>query len=441
MDERIAIIGAGPAGCAAARVLHAAGRDVVLFERSSEVGGRTWTFREGADHLDTGAGFLTNFYPRVMASLEELGLEGSLRELHRITGLHRDGRTARLDVGSSLSLLAFPFVSLPEKLRMGLWTLKQTRHRRTLDLGNPDSLAPLDTRSIAELADDELTPDLYHHLIRPGIEPFWYFACEEASAALAQALTAHAAGARFYCIQGGIDQLCRRLSADVTTRTQTEVTEIVSGDDGLEVAFSTDDRTEVTPFDKVLIATTATVAHRLTTSLDATFVSLEQRQFLESQRYAANLHIAFRIPRRAHDDGLNAVFPVGPGDHPLAALSFNRAKELSPQEHEIVSVYLSSTESQRCFDMPTDALAEHALTLARQVAPDLSAPSSVLHVHRRREAIPIHEVGRYHQAAAFHRSQLGGKRDVLFAGDYLATATVDGAVATGLRAARAMLEV
>ena len=57
------------------------------------------------------------------------------------------------------------------------------------------------------------------------------------------------------------------------------------------------------------------------------------------------------------------------------------------------------------------------------------------HVIRHQEAIPLHAVGRYRAAATFAAQQSG---PVVFAGDYLATATVDGALASGVAAADAL---
>lgn len=58
MDYDVAVVGAGAAGIAAARVLHAAGRKVVLVEASSRAGGRAWTVELAGMPLDMGCGWL-----------------------------------------------------------------------------------------------------------------------------------------------------------------------------------------------------------------------------------------------------------------------------------------------------------------------------------------------------------------------------------------------
>jgi renalase len=58
MAKRIAIIGAGVAGLAAAGDLKAAGWEVTLYEKSRGVGGRLATRREGASRFDHGAQYV-----------------------------------------------------------------------------------------------------------------------------------------------------------------------------------------------------------------------------------------------------------------------------------------------------------------------------------------------------------------------------------------------
>lgn len=54
----IAVVGAGAAGIAAARMLHDAGRDVLLIEARSSIGGRASTWTGGGLRLDLGCGWL-----------------------------------------------------------------------------------------------------------------------------------------------------------------------------------------------------------------------------------------------------------------------------------------------------------------------------------------------------------------------------------------------
>ena len=65
---RVAIIGAGPGGLAAALLLAAEGVRVTLFERDAQVGGRTRTITApGGFRFDLGPTFF--LYPRVLAEI------------------------------------------------------------------------------------------------------------------------------------------------------------------------------------------------------------------------------------------------------------------------------------------------------------------------------------------------------------------------------------
>ncbi|MEC7209857.1 MAG: NAD(P)-binding protein, partial [Pseudomonadota bacterium] len=77
---KVAIIGGGPAGCAAAYTLQKAGVDFELFEAAEKVGGRTKQLhRDDGYNLGTGALFLMGgIYPRTMALLKEMGRKKQL---------------------------------------------------------------------------------------------------------------------------------------------------------------------------------------------------------------------------------------------------------------------------------------------------------------------------------------------------------------------------
>ena len=184
----------------------------------------------------------------------------------------------------------------------------------------------------------------------------------------------------------------------------------------------------------MVVATTATVANTLTAGLPASLETESQRDFLKSQAYVANVHISFRLPMLAEPPGVNAIFPTGPGREPIAALSFHYFKT-DPERrksHELISVFLATEESERVMDFTDDALAERAIELARGLFAPFPKDAEIYHISRRKEAIPLHAVGRYQRAADFLETQRRHASPLQFCGDYLATATVDGAIATGL---------
>jgi predicted NAD/FAD-dependent oxidoreductase len=416
------------------------GHEVLLFEMGPGPGGRSFSYRAGGFCLDTGAAFITNFYPRFLGLARELGCDGSIRELHRITGLCFEGETARLNVGSAVSFLRFPFLTLGEKLRMAMWTARLTLRRRRYDIADPATLLDVDGQSVEEHALAAVGAGPYHYLVRPGIEPFWYFRCEDVSEGLLVGLTAHAAGARFYYLDGGIDQLCQRMAASADLRLQTEVIGLEAVGERVRVDARTASGETSEVVDAVVLASTASVAGRLVAPLPEGWVSQSQRDFLSSQRYVANVHAAFRIPRLETEPVAGSVFPCGPGHHEIAALSFHRFREPRGEvcPDELVSLYLSDEASREMMSYGDDEVFSRCLALARTLAPEIPEDAAPFHLVRRAEAIPVHAVGRYRLAHEFECEQAARGGPVLFCGDYLGTATLEGAVATGFAAARAV---
>lgn len=78
---RTAVIGGGPAGCAAAYALRKSGYQVTLLEAQDHVGGRTSQVQQDGFNLASGALFLMGgIYPRTNAIIDELGHRDELVE-------------------------------------------------------------------------------------------------------------------------------------------------------------------------------------------------------------------------------------------------------------------------------------------------------------------------------------------------------------------------
>ncbi len=463
-NQRVAIIGAGPAGSAAANALLKKGFEVVLFEKSSYIGGRSYSHRDQGFVLDTGAGFVTNFYHRLFKLAKQGGFSTLFQPISRVTGLVKEGELATLGIGSASSFFRFPWVSFTEKLKMVGWGAAITKRRRHLDIAAADTLSKYDKGSIAGYIKKKLGDNVYHYFIRPGIEPFWYFSCDEASEALIRGLTAHAAGASFYALPEGIDQICSELVKGAELRTGCAVSHLSVEGDRVSVGYqrTSSEASEVSQiqseeserFDHIVVATTASVASGLSKHLPSLWFTEEQRRFLEEQRYASNIHAAFRVDQRVEKSDMSSVFPCGPGEHPVAAVSFVSAKQVGTRQRrapkgeeggqeggELISVYLSHKESEKRLNETEASIYAFCWAHARALYPALPETYTPFHLSRRAEAIPIPKPGHYRAADAFVKAQAHSSAPVRFCGDYLSTATLEGAIASGLKAAQEIIRL
>lgn len=436
---KIAVIGGGPAGCCAAWMLHESEVSVELFEKAAHLGGRTRTWRGSEHTINTGAAFFTNFYPLMWQLLAELGLSRQMVNNDKEIVLSDTHRTYRYQLASIASFFRIPWLTLREKLRVIRFTagllLFKTRH----DLVDPRRLAAYDSESIADFARRRLGQRVYDYLIRPAIEPYWYFSCEDASAALLMALQAEAPGAQFYTLRGGMDQLATHLTKDLPKHLECEVTEIQRTSDG-KFQLTTNSGQHEATFDGIIVATPAPHALQLVESLPLKDVTVSQREFLRTQQYAANINIWYRLGEISTEDCGFQLSPVGAQWHGIAAWTdlADATPDTDPPIDRIAGAYLLHDFSMELLEEPDEVVAECVWLNIRRYNPQLPVdPPEVVRIHRRRNAIPIPEVGRYRLAAEFQQQQ---QLPIVFAGDYLATATMEGALQTGRMAADRFLD-
>ena len=432
--ERIAVIGGGAAGCCAAWYLHQAEYDVELFEKDDFLGGRSQTWRENDLAINTGAGFFTNFYPLFWELIAETGLGRHIVSDDREIILYDLQKSYAWQISSVASFFRIPWLSLREKLRLIQTTVGLLLRKTQLDLNDPLRLARFDNESIADHARRRLSDNSYEYLIRSAIEPYWYFSCEDASAAMFMALQAEAPGAQFYTLRGGMDQLAVELTKDIPSYIGLGITGIKRTPSG-QFQLLTDTGEHDTLFDGIVITTQAHQARQLIDKVPNCGVSVDQLSFLESQEYAASMIVWYRVGQLDIGECGFQASPVGQDRHGIATwtdLGIVDRDNLTDDDRT-VGVYLLDELSRQLLNESDDIVAERVWQALRHFNVRLPAQHpDVVRIVRRKNAIPIPQVGRYRLAADFQRTQ---SPPIVFAGDYLATATIEGALQTGRIAA------
>ena len=136
---RVGIIGGGVAGLAAAYDLTARGHYAEVFEVASFLGGQASTFPVGGGQLERGYHHLFVSDTSITELIHELGLGDKLVWLESKVGLYHNGRI--WDFSTPMDLLRFKPLSLWQRLRVGLWTL---RLQRTSDYGKFENITARD---------------------------------------------------------------------------------------------------------------------------------------------------------------------------------------------------------------------------------------------------------------------------------------------------------
>ena len=148
----VAVIGAGLSGLAAARRLHAAGRDVIVLEARDRVGGRTYSVDFGGARVDLGGQWIGPTQNRVRELVDELGIE-TFRE-------HTAGRRV-LDLGGTVRTFRGPVPRLPlsHTAEVALRLLQLSRLSRRIDPERPAAgrdASRWDAMSLAQWLDENV---------------------------------------------------------------------------------------------------------------------------------------------------------------------------------------------------------------------------------------------------------------------------------------------
>ncbi|MGJ8670486.1 MAG: protoporphyrinogen/coproporphyrinogen oxidase [Oceanococcus sp.] len=442
-QRKVAVIGAGVSGAMSARLLRQAGCEVQVFEREAEPGGRAISWRDPERDLvlDSGAAFFTSFYSRLIGLLPELGLEHAVHRLSRQLDFVAPSGISRFNAGSiwssAWSSLMLPTLGLRDKWRLAVYLARINAQRKRWDWVDPASLTALDDRSVADDAIQQVGENAYHAFIRQTIEPFWFLPAEHISRAMFISMMSHSAGAGFFSFPGGIDQFTRALLDKIDTHFSAEALAIEQDGVGMTLRWRDADGVHAQVFDSVVCATTARIASKLCADLPETRYSKAQHQFLTEQPYCANLHVAYLIDSK-ESHPVSLAVPAGPGERDIVAVGLcgERYPKLRAQGKEIVSLYFSPKASLRYVGQSESEIYQQAWALARAFYPRLPADAEPLHCALREDAIPEFGVGHYQRIVNFQKLQ---RTELAFAGDYLAGACIEGALASAERAVAVVL--
>lgn len=159
-DRRIAVIGAGPMGLAAAYELAKQGAAVTVYERDDRVGGMSASFDFAGTRIERYYHFICKPDATTFEYLKELGLEHLLRWKTTRMGFYHAGRLH--DWGHPGALLKFPGLSLAQKVRYGLHVM---RAKGIKDWTPYDKFPATDwlRRWLGERAYEVLWQPLFHH--------------------------------------------------------------------------------------------------------------------------------------------------------------------------------------------------------------------------------------------------------------------------------------
>jgi protoporphyrinogen oxidase len=282
-----------------------------------------------------------------------------------------------------------------------------------------------------------MTENIYEYCIKPGVEPFWYFSCEDVSRAMTTVLQGRAADAKFYTFKNGMASISKKLLNDITVHYNCEVQKIEFSGEKYQVSSFKDQLLKTSTFDGIVMASPATVAKKI---IAKEIIPEYIAEFIKTQKYVANLHATYLVDQEDVKDLLAYYYPCGKWKTPIAAIVLHKIKApnsiKAPADKELISVYLLDNPTKEFLNEPKEMVLNKVWEMARTFEPLLPEKCEFIELFIRKEAIPLHEVGRYKLADKINKNQKG---NLVFAGDYLSCATVEGALRSGRWAANKLM--
>jgi oxygen-dependent protoporphyrinogen oxidase len=432
-DQPIIVIGAGLAGLAAARRLQQAGRRVILLERAPVSGGRVCTVREAGWQFERGAEFLADFYTRTLALIDELGLSHALREIPARAAILRNGHLHRLWPNPRLALS--PLIGTRQKLDLARLLADLARHAAILDIHAFDQAHPLDDRTIADYAEQHLTPDVLEYVIQPPLGGVLYNTPERTSHALLmlvlRAGLRRPGGMRVYTLADGLSRLGWALADGLDLRVGLDVQQVLPQTCGYRVVAHSTGGTVSFDAAGVVCATPASVVTGILPWLDQ-----ERRYFFDSVRYTRTAQLTVGMRRRLPHLFYGLLFPRR--ETPFlasATLQTVRDPGSAPPEHDLICLHMSDPAATALRESADHVLQDILLSEIRRVAPSY-APQAIVfqRLDRWDAALPMFEVGHIRQLAQLASGDFEPPQ-LVFAGDYLGGPFVEGAIVSGETAA------
>ncbi len=436
---RVAVIGAGPAGLAAAHALAGAGRRVVLYEERDVPGGRLRTDVLDGASADVAVQMLSSTYHGLLGMAGSLGASGGIVRTAGRDAIWRKGRPHTIAFGSVSSMIVSSALPSGLKLRMAARYLPfLARAAKRLDANDPAGTggADLDDASIAAWGVEHLGEDFVELLAYPLLGAYFGATPEQTSAALYHALARVGLDVQLLAVRGGVGELAEAIvgglrQRGVEMRAGTRVQSVQPDAAGVTiVAAGAHER-----FDGVVIAVPATKLTGLYEPPPRTAA------WLTRVRTAPTATVALYLRERLKVDWFGLSFPreSEPG-RTLVALSVqsSKAADLVPPDQDVLVAFPAPAIAHVLAEAEAGTAVERLIPAIEMVFPDLRQAVVRARVHRFKEGYTLFEHGFIRHVRDFDPGDL--PTTVTLAGDYLVAPTVEGAVISGQRAASLLLK-
>ena len=435
--KKVLIAGAGIAGLGAAWQLSRHGYEVILTERERIAGGRARSEVRDGFAIESTGGVISTADRALLSWIGELGLSDDLLPLRPVSSAIVSGEgCATIDARDWRGIARIPGIKKRHAVRLVRLPRLDARYGDRIDPDRPERAAPLDDRSIADFGGLYFGKTAVDRWMAPLVTRDSLGDAQNASRVLFLLHYRRDPRARLGLLRSAFGEIAERAGELLSVRLGVETARVDAlGSGGVEV----EDTRGSAQVDAVVLATSAPVAARLA---DAA-LTLAERDAFGKIRYwpGLSLVVALRRPFSSHPQFIQ--FPAD-RDSPLESVTLEPGLKggRAPEGHGLAVLRARGAWSQRYFDAPDEIVQKELIEAMGRVLPRIHGAALFTQLRREEHAVPVFEVGRYREIAAFHRIQAdlrAAGRRIYFAGDYLMGPGWDAALRAGMRTA-SMLE-
>jgi oxygen-dependent protoporphyrinogen oxidase len=428
-----AVIGGGPAGCAAAYTLGKNGYHVQLFEAADHVGGRTSQFKERGFNLGTGALFLMGgIYPHTNAIIKELGHQADLVPWKAKTQvIDPDGARYTATFDQVMSFLKMPVFTMRDRARIAAGVARQLAAPGPKSCFDGAELARYDRGKTLDAWSRQVLGDKGTKYITIPYMGFLYAVpLAWLSTSLFQAILQQFYKLSLSVPRGGMGQISEWMAAGtpgLDLHLSSPVTALERSGSGYTVHTADGSF----PADAVVLAPEPGVAAGLLDGIASASV-VDKLRLCRYSDYA-HAQVCYNTNPWPGAD-VSVVLPADP--HSIwgaAVLQSQRHPDAVPEGGEAVGVYFYTPPLA---EMTDDDIAKAAIAAATEAYGQAPDPDFVKVFHYQR-GLSIAGPGHYATMNSAHAEMPAG---AYLAGDYFAHAGVEAAVYSGELAARRLIE-
>lgn len=432
---KIAVIGAGLSGLAAATRLQNAGHEVVIVEEAEQAGGRVKTFRRDGFIIDCCPEIAASSYTHWLAMIKSVGMSADVYQPRMVVGMVKDNRQLDIDIENLLTLPFTPLLSWGAKFRVLGGMLRLLPEIRSL----PEYLIDAGEMDDPAVKTEQLALRLF------GVEALKYFIdpvirlgggtrLDLVSPVLLRSTFADFS--KLITLRGGLDRVPIAVAAKLKVHYRTKVQRVVSGPDKvtLECTDASGAATAITA-DRCLVTAQWDDAERIYPR----FREISD-DFGDKFKYFRMIDVKLAYRQRTKSKAWGVFVPFCEDlDINFFTLTHNKCPDRAPEGHSLVNFYTEDLEYDRHVTMTDDELVNWARNRAETFHPELKGHFLWSYVSRQPRTCAIPTPGHFRRVKQLWETVFREPR-VHLTGDMFNYGSMESAVAMGDRAADQILE-